>query len=134
MKAVLISIRPEWCNKILSGEKTVEIRRTRPKLETPFRVYIYCTKDRSKVGWMRIVPEKGWLRLDGSVIGEFTCDKIERALIPYPAHRDEFNERFAKDSCVSYDELHRYASKNALYVDLFLAYFKRQTLRRANTA
>lgn len=26
-KAVLLSIRPEWCEKILSGEKTVEIAR-----------------------------------------------------------------------------------------------------------
>lgn len=119
MKAVLLSIRPEWCSLIIQGKKTIEVRKTRPKMETPFKCYIYCTKDRPKMVWMRIVPEKGWLRLDGSVIGEFTCDKIERALIPYPAHRDEFNERFAKDSCVSYDELHRYASQNALYVDLF---------------
>lgn len=27
MKDILLSIRPEWCEKILSGEKTVEIRR-----------------------------------------------------------------------------------------------------------
>ncbi len=42
-KAVLLNIRPEWCEKILSGEKTVEIRKTRPKLEPPFKCYIYCT-------------------------------------------------------------------------------------------
>lgn len=42
-KAVLISIRPKWCEKIISGEKTVEVRKTRPKLKTPFRCYIYCT-------------------------------------------------------------------------------------------
>ena len=42
-KAVLISIRPEWVEKILSGEKTLEVRKTRPKLEAPFKVYIYCT-------------------------------------------------------------------------------------------
>lgn len=42
-KAVLLSIRPEWCEKILSGEKTVDIRKTRPKLEPPFKCYIYCT-------------------------------------------------------------------------------------------
>ena len=35
MKAVLISIRPQWCEKIASGEKTIEVRKTRPKLETP---------------------------------------------------------------------------------------------------
>ena len=35
-RAVLISIRPEWVEKILSGEKTLEVRKTRPKLEAPF--------------------------------------------------------------------------------------------------
>ena len=43
-KAVLISIRPEWCDLIVRGKKTIEVRKTRPKLETPFKVYIYCTK------------------------------------------------------------------------------------------
>lgn len=43
-KAVLISINPEWCDLILRGEKTAEVRKTCPKLETPFKVYIYCTK------------------------------------------------------------------------------------------
>ena len=42
-KAVLISIRPKWCEKIVNGEKTIEVRKTRPKLETPFKVYVYCT-------------------------------------------------------------------------------------------
>ena len=42
-KAVLISIRPEWVEKIADGEKTLELRKTEPKLETPFKVYIYCT-------------------------------------------------------------------------------------------
>ena len=27
MMAILISIHPEWCDKILNGEKTVEIRK-----------------------------------------------------------------------------------------------------------
>lgn len=37
-KAVLISIRPEWVEKILPGEKTLEIRKNRPNMETPFKV------------------------------------------------------------------------------------------------
>ena len=41
--AVLISIRPKWCEKIISGEKTIEVRKTRPKLATPFKCHIYCT-------------------------------------------------------------------------------------------
>ena len=78
MKAILLSIRPEWCNLIIRGQKTLEVRRTRPKLETPFKVYVYCTKARSKIGWLLIVPGKGWKRLDGNIIGEFTCDKIDK--------------------------------------------------------
>lgn len=35
-KAVLISIRPEWAEKILNGEKTLEVRKNRPKLEAPY--------------------------------------------------------------------------------------------------
>ena len=45
-------------------------------VKPPFKCYIYCTKERSKMGWLRIVPGKGWQRLDGTVIGEFVCDKI----------------------------------------------------------
>lgn len=43
MKSVLISIQPKWCEMIASGEKTIEVRKNRPKLETPFKCYIYCT-------------------------------------------------------------------------------------------
>lgn len=50
-KAVLMSIRPEWCNLIIQGQKIIEVRKTRPKLETPFRVYIYCTGARN--WWQR---------------------------------------------------------------------------------
>lgn len=43
MKSVLISIKPKWCELIASGKKTVEVRKTRPKIETPFKCYIYQT-------------------------------------------------------------------------------------------
>ena len=40
-KSVLISIRQEWCEKIINGQKTIEVRKTRPKMDTPFKCYIY---------------------------------------------------------------------------------------------
>lgn len=43
MKAVMLSIRPEWCEKIANGRKTIELRKSKPKLELPFKCYIYCT-------------------------------------------------------------------------------------------
>lgn len=72
MKSVLISIRPKWCELIANGKKTIEVRKTRPKCDTPFKCYIYCTKDfkpNTKYGY------KLWAG-GGKVIGEFVCDEI----------------------------------------------------------
>lgn len=57
MKEVLISIRPEWCELIASGKKTVEVRKTRPKFETPFKCYIYCTRKSVPIPKSRILHE-----------------------------------------------------------------------------
>ena len=73
-KAVLISIRPEWVEKIANGEKTLELRKTEPKLETPFKVYIYCT-----AGNLSYEVSNGmFCTISGGrlVVGEFVCDKI----------------------------------------------------------
>lgn len=93
-KAVMLSIRPKWCEKICSGEKTIEVRKTRPKLETPFKCYIYCTAERAGYDalWVLDAPTreeysfmavsaylenpKGANKGNGKVIGEFTCDRI----------------------------------------------------------
>lgn len=73
-KSVLISIRPRWVNLILSGKKTLEIRRTRPNLKPPFKCYIYCSKGRKP--WVRAdIPG---IRQDGYVVAEFICDNITR--------------------------------------------------------
>lgn len=81
-KAVLISIRPKWVEKIASGEKTIEVRKTRPKLDTPFKCYIYCTlqgcNEFFRVDLGRDVAKwnRGkWADRKGKVIGEFTCDR-----------------------------------------------------------
>ncbi len=44
MKSVLISIQPKWCELIANGKKTIEVRKTKPKIATPFKCYIYCAK------------------------------------------------------------------------------------------
>ena len=89
-KAILMSIQPKWCELIANGKKTVEVRKTKPKLETPFKVYIYCTKGSPYLNRHnnRIYLEpkdtlggRGYgtyERLSGEVIGEFICNKIDR--------------------------------------------------------
>lgn len=85
MKAILMSIRPEWCDLIIRGQKTLEVRKTRPKLETPFKVYIYCTLSGSDSLFMDVLNRDvaawnrgGWPEKRGRVIGEFVCDKIDK--------------------------------------------------------
>lgn len=83
-KAVLISIRPKWCEKIANGNKTIEVRKTRPKMNTPFKCYIYCTlqgcNEFFRVDLGRDVAKwnRGkWADRKSKVVGEFTCDRID---------------------------------------------------------
>ena len=117
MKAVLISIRPEWCAKIASGEKKIEVRKTRPKLETPFKVYIYCTKDAKKQFWTgpqySYVDDHSHNAFDkcgnGKVIGEFLCDQIieDRTF----GH----DEKFYSAACMSACDAAAYAVESPMY-------------------
>lgn len=108
-KAVLISIRPKWCQKIVSGEKTIEVRKTKPKLETPFKCYIYCTLPK--------YPHEDFIATDyprpqfyggGKVIGEFTCERI--APITYDGGRlwCPTNAAFSPATCLSQEEIIAY--------------------------
>ncbi len=73
--AVLISILPEWVEKILAREKTLEVRKNRPNMGTPFKCYIYETQGRTETPW---IDEDGHtiFKGRGQVIGEFVCDRI----------------------------------------------------------
>ena len=104
MKKVLISIKPRWCEMIFNGKKTIEVRKTAPKLEMPFEVLVYCTmpKERWSAGHQIFFNDTlytlptgelkigdalelraDWLGkydannfLNGKVIGSFICDRI----------------------------------------------------------
>lgn len=128
-KAVLISIQPEWCEFIANGEKTVEVRKTKPKLETPFKVYIYCTLPR-KSGDIFLVAGKT-IQGNGKVIGEFVCKKIDRigkrgfdnnfdycylSLDVFGNDDIEIEITDIKKSCIAKKELNLYGEKtNCLY-------------------
>ena len=126
MKAVLISIRPEWCAKIASGEKKIEVRKSRPKLETPFKCYIYCTKGGDRL-WLRDAAWReswkngpisflcnaescGGMSLgNGSVIGEFVCNQI------IENHSFGHDERFYRAACMSACDAAAYAVQSPMY-------------------
>ena len=120
-KAVMLSIRPKWCEKIASGEKTIEVRKTKPKLETPFKCYIYCTVEtagydalwvldaptREKYSFMAVSAylenPKGANKGSGKVIGEFTCDRIYE-LAPLNHAPDDVE----KQACLTREEIVNY--------------------------
>lgn len=113
MKAVLKSIKPKYCELIASGLKTVELCKTRPKLDVPFKVYIYQTKSK----WIYKILE--WLGLhQGKVIGEFVCDDISFALCyPFPksfSNRPLFFEKIVTQTCLSMDEIKKYGNGEAV--------------------
>lgn len=118
-KAVLISIRPEWVKKILTGEKTLEVRKTRPKLETPFKCYIYCT-----AGNLSYEVNNGMMcNISGGklVVGELTCDNIATYKYDYCPHPEigmdydcgdnwwEIADEDLKSACLSEKEFRYYA-------------------------
>ena len=116
MKSVLASIQPKYCELIASGEKTIEVRKNKPKLDTPFKCLIYCTKPskayQTICGCMCINTDElfrlpnGTIKhdssvelmccdnyskdnfLNGKVIGEFVCDNI-----------DKYSAEFVNDDC-----------------------------------
>lgn len=144
MKAVLISIQPRMVEKIASGEKTIEVRKTAPKQVPPFKCYIYCTIPNYKTDWgwqhrpclyMRDGKLK-WIDVafenitfyewaHQKVIGEFVCDRVDEwecknrleILESFPICRASYM-LFVDDlekTCLTYDDLWDYGNGKPLY-------------------
>lgn len=94
MKSILISIHPEWVEKIANGIKKLEIRRSKPRRELPIDALIYCTNgdkelwlsknDRRCFTTMKghapftLVPlQEAYYHLNGKVVGKFRLKKVE---------------------------------------------------------
>ena len=125
MKSVLISIQPKWCELIANGSKTIEVRKTKPKLDTPFKVYIYCTNNKDML-WILKESEResrrkitsiftakdvgGSTKANGKVIGEFVCDEIICGFWISP-----FADYLQRQSCLSYNEVCDYANGKPIF-------------------
>ena len=125
MKSVIISIKPKWCELIASGKKTIEVRKTRPKCDTPFKCYIYCTLSElltrshynSKIyvatnkKYQNELERFGNTTLSGKVIGEFVCRNMTciQADIDSQGEKHLYNTAFIKNRmCLTYGELFNY--------------------------
>ncbi len=110
MKAVLMSMHPNWCELIASGEKTIEIRKNKPKLEPPFKVYIYCTIGDGASG-DRLVPSGITC---GKVIGEFACDKVEQGHILWVKEQPEYYDRVEEKTQLTYRQMFDYLGESGI--------------------
>lgn len=121
VKSVLMSIRPLWTYKIINGEKLIEIRKTRPKFNVPFKVYIYCTKGKDILAVSRYSDKTAflWEETDvdrynkdmvrnGTVIGEFICDEIIPIKVFENGTIQDYNGNGLDRSCVPYDDIANY--------------------------
>ena len=104
-KAILMAIQPKYCELIASGKKTMEVRKTIPKLEPPFKCYVYETRGKpvrySDIAWE--------FEGKGKVIGEFVCDYII-------GHCEMANADIAEQrGCIKREQLFEYAKGKELY-------------------
>ena len=128
-KCIIISIRPEWVEKILNGEKTIEIRKTMPKCNYPIDVYIYCTKGTHKgklnswfdyCGYKPSPYEEGYI-CNGKIVAKFTLNKVDKYQIydNYSEYGTWFKnglillqikdiKDFYKNSCLNKKDLENY--------------------------
>lgn len=152
MQAIMISIKPEWVEKILNGEKTIEIRKTMPKCELPVKCYIYCTKDKEKhlvnviqyggnFGYYCVhknslwrykdIAYEGSKYLNGKVVAEFILNKIDDFQI-LPDGYCYTDIEICQKSCMIYDQIERYVGKNKIgyfwYIDNLKIYTKPKKL------
>ena len=127
MKSVLISIKPQWCEKIASGRKTIEVRRTAPK-EVPFKCYIYCCKDNAQIivllkdyknrfsfGDYRNADGHFYDVANGTVIGEFICNKVDK--YTFSSYEAEYRVNHIEQEmmCLNHSDLIRYGKGEPLY-------------------
>lgn len=141
MKSVMISIKPKWCEMIARGQKTIEVRKSRPKLEAPFKCYIYCTQARIPIrdsGRILMYEDdlaltnrwdqgklvenpcgammEGEFFLNGKVIGEFVCDYILGITPDTYGQREYFiSDDDLNASCLTTNDLWEYGSGKTLY-------------------
>ena len=109
MKSVLISIQPKWCDLIASGKKTIEVRKTRPSIDTPFKCYIYETKGLYKGSGGCLFNGRG------KVIGEFACDDIKMSFVGYDEKGCPSYWDILDGSCLTPNELVCYGEWKTLY-------------------
>lgn len=132
MKAIMISIKPKWCAKIMNGEKTIEVRKNKA-LATAIQklinkngyaeIYVYCSKDRKHKLEYCDTNDGCWCANDGGdyyngkVAFKFRCykgEEISWQIGVYELEQQRFSD-FLDECCLGFCELKNYLNKKNGY-------------------
>lgn len=129
---VMLSIKPHWAHLIETGEKSVEVRKSMPKLfnqHCPFRVYLYVTRHEyslvqilrdgdenygetyhGKPAYITTYKHLDWQRATQMVCGECVCDHV------YPLFKQPFTGQWnMEETCLTQKQLENYSCGKQLY-------------------
>lgn len=130
-KAVMHSVSPQQCKRIVAGKQTILLSKTRPMLETPFKDYIYCTKSNEMLWVLRKEYRQGIKEIakiftakdvggaymgNGKVIGEFVCDYIDEYKYSVANYGGlDIDCQQLDDTCLTKLQVEEYANGKDLY-------------------
>lgn len=117
-KCVLVSIKPQWCNLIANRRKMYEVRKSRPNIEPPFKVYVYCTKSGNETYLIWDEKKRQFREAKGTVIGEFICDEIITFDKFKTGETYTIAERvkLADGSAMNFSDIREYADGKTIYL------------------
>lgn len=134
LPSIMQSIKPQYCELIAAGKKTIEVRKTRPKLKPPFKVYIYCTRDKGILFYRSrhtndfiaykpkfykdteiLLQQNGHTVFNGKVIGEYICDEIQERVFDNETNSYEISDDDLALTCLTQEQLWEYGKGKTLY-------------------
>ena len=120
----MISIHPEWVQKILNGEKNIEVRNWIPKADLPLEVLIYVAKSKydfhvyKKDGAWTLTEKRiqhyAYKKVCRKVVAKFTLNKTYKlinvgglGIANLDIKQPEFDE-IIKKTCLSINQIGQY--------------------------
>lgn len=118
MTDIIIPIHPEWCEKIATGQKRIEIRKSSPK--APFKAYIYMTEKGVGKGnslYCRAFPSANHRLECGKIIGEYVCRTVAEFYDDdeYPWEHYNIPDHVRVQTCLTEEEITKYGDGKKLF-------------------
>lgn len=134
LPSIMQSIKPQYCELIAAGKKTIEVRKTKPKLKPPFKVSIYCTRDKGILFYRSrhtndfiaykpkfykdteiLLQQNGHTVFNGKVIGEYICDEIQEWVFDNETNSYDISDDDLALTCLTQEQLWEYGKGKTLY-------------------